>query len=96
MSDDDMEDYGFEYSDEEVEEEHVDIENQYYNSKGTAFYSNFLLRANQSILEFSQVCLRAAIRQKPLKAFRKWSKWSQIRPNGSSLSLRTLSTPMHT
>jgi len=34
MSDNDMEDYGFEYSDEEVEEEDVDIENQYYNSKG--------------------------------------------------------------
>ena len=30
----DMEDYGFEYSDEEVEEQDVDIENQYYNSKG--------------------------------------------------------------
>lgn len=29
-------DYGFEYSDEEVEEEDVDIENQYYNSKGRA------------------------------------------------------------
>ena len=28
-------DYGFEYSDEEAEEEDVDIENQYYNSKGT-------------------------------------------------------------
>lgn len=28
-------DYGFEYSDEEVEEEDVDIENQYYNSKGS-------------------------------------------------------------
>ena len=27
-------DYGFEYSDEEVQEEDVDIENQYYNSKG--------------------------------------------------------------
>mmetsp|Transcript_25672 Transcript_25672/g.35458 ORF Transcript_25672/g.35458 Transcript_25672/m.35458 type:complete len:438 (+) Transcript_25672:60-1373(+) len=34
MSDDDMEDYGFEYSDEEPEEEDVDIENQYYNAKG--------------------------------------------------------------
>ncbi|MCD7453661.1 COP9/signalosome complex subunit Csn2 [Datura stramonium] len=33
-SDADMEDYGFEYSDEEQEEQHVDIENQYYNSKG--------------------------------------------------------------
>lgn len=32
--DDDMEDYGFEYSDEEPEQEDVDIENQYYNSKG--------------------------------------------------------------
>ncbi len=29
-------DYGFEYSDEEAEEEDVDIENQYYNSKGAA------------------------------------------------------------
>lgn len=29
-----MEDYGFEYSDEEQEEQDVDIENQYYNSKG--------------------------------------------------------------
>lgn len=36
MSDDDMEDYGFEYSDEDVEEEDVDIENQYYNSKGNS------------------------------------------------------------
>ena len=34
MGDDDMEDYGFEYSDEEPEEEDVDIENQYYNAKG--------------------------------------------------------------
>ncbi|KAK9824575.1 hypothetical protein WJX72_011432 [[Myrmecia] bisecta] len=33
-SDDDMEDYGFEYSEEEVEDQDVDIENQYYNSKG--------------------------------------------------------------
>ena len=29
-----MEDYGFEYSDDEYAEEDVDIENQYYNSKG--------------------------------------------------------------
>ncbi len=29
-----MEDYGFEYSDDEPEEEDVDIENQYYNAKG--------------------------------------------------------------
>ena len=34
MSDDeDMEDYGFEYSDESAEEENVDIENQYYHAK---------------------------------------------------------------
>jgi len=32
-----MEDYGFEYSDEEPEEQDVDIENQYYNSKGSLF-----------------------------------------------------------
>jgi len=29
-----MEDYGFEYSDEEGDEQDVDIENEYYNSKG--------------------------------------------------------------
>mmetsp|Transcript_18793 Transcript_18793/g.32056 ORF Transcript_18793/g.32056 Transcript_18793/m.32056 type:complete len:438 (+) Transcript_18793:95-1408(+) len=34
MSDEEMEDYGFEYSDEEQQEEDVDIENAYYNSKG--------------------------------------------------------------
>ncbi|PSC72680.1 COP9 signalosome complex subunit 2 [Micractinium conductrix] len=34
MGDSDMEDYGFEYSDEELEEQDVDTENQYYNSKG--------------------------------------------------------------
>eukprot|EP00871_Galdieria_phlegrea_P002831 jgi/Galph1/3549/GphlegSOOS_G2190.1 len=33
MSEDEYEDYGFEYSEEESEEEDVDIENQYYNSK---------------------------------------------------------------
>jgi len=37
-----MEDYGFEYSDEEQEEQDVDIENQYYNSKGY-FFSCVLL-----------------------------------------------------
>ena len=31
------EDYGFEYSDEEQDEEQVDVENQYYNAKGTLF-----------------------------------------------------------
>ncbi|KAI3787436.1 hypothetical protein L1987_41899 [Smallanthus sonchifolius] len=34
-SDADMEDYVFEYSEEEPEEQDVDTENQYYNSKGT-------------------------------------------------------------
>ena len=34
MSDDEMEDYGFEYSDDDAADENVDIENQYYNSKG--------------------------------------------------------------
>ena len=36
MSDDEMEDYGFEYSDDESGEasEDADIENQYYNAKG--------------------------------------------------------------
>ena len=35
MSDDEMEDYGFEYSDDEDDgdDEEADIENQYYNSK---------------------------------------------------------------
>jgi len=34
-----MEDYGFEYSDEDYGEEDVDIENQYYNSKGVFVFS---------------------------------------------------------
>ena len=34
LPDADMEDYGFEYSEEEPEEQDVDIENQYYNAKG--------------------------------------------------------------
>lgn len=33
-------DYGFEYSDEDVEEEDIDIENQYYNSKGATQLSS--------------------------------------------------------
>ena len=37
-----MEDYGFEYSEEEPEEQDVDIENQYYNSKG--MYEKLLSR----------------------------------------------------
>ena len=43
FSDADMEDYGFEYSDEEPEEQDVDIENQYYNSKGSFFSFLFIL-----------------------------------------------------
>ncbi|RWW07026.1 hypothetical protein BHE74_00030089 [Ensete ventricosum] len=35
-----MEDYGFEYSDEEPEEQDVDIENQYYNSKGNLLFAS--------------------------------------------------------
>lgn len=34
VKDADMEDYGFEYSEDDAEEQDVDIENQYYNSKG--------------------------------------------------------------
>lgn len=41
VADADMEDYGFEYSDEEQEEQDVDIENQYYNSKGFFMTFNF-------------------------------------------------------
>lgn len=37
----DMEDYGFEYSEEEPEEQDVDIENQYYNSKGKIIFFIF-------------------------------------------------------
>ena len=39
-------DYGFEYSDEEVQEEDVDIENQYYNSKGALSGSPVCLQAS--------------------------------------------------
>lgn len=40
LLDADMEDYGFEYSDDEPEEQDVDIENQYYNSKGNSLSFN--------------------------------------------------------
>jgi hypothetical protein len=42
QGDSDMDDYGFEYSDDDYIEEDVDIENQYYNSKGmlVSFSSN--------------------------------------------------------
>lgn len=40
----DMEDYGFEYSEEEPEEQDVDIENQYYNSKGMS--TNILINSS--------------------------------------------------
>lgn len=43
-----MEDYGFEYSEEEPEEQDVDIENQYYNSKGEVLGG----RGNSSVPEF--------------------------------------------
>lgn len=38
FADADMEDYGFEYSEEEQEEQDVDVENQYYNSKGNCIF----------------------------------------------------------
>jgi hypothetical protein len=44
-----MEDYGFEYSDDEPEEQDVDIENQYYNSKGSG-PPPFCLRVGMYIL----------------------------------------------
>ena len=37
VADADMEDYGFEYSDDDGDEQDVDIENQYYNSKGCLY-----------------------------------------------------------
>lgn len=53
VADADMEDYGFEYSDEEQEEQDVDIENQYYNSKGffmTFNFENFWMFVSRVIL----------------------------------------------
>lgn len=49
-ADADMEDYGFEYSDEEPEEQDVDIENQYYNSKGFSIY--YFILGNYESLSF--------------------------------------------
>jgi hypothetical protein len=42
MQSDMEEDYGFEYSDDDYAEEDVDIENQYYNSKG-AWHKSYCL-----------------------------------------------------
>jgi hypothetical protein len=70
MSDMD-EDYGFEYSDEEQDEEQVDVENQYYNAKGLfrSFLSVFLLlsfslfksRSNELFLSFPKILLITAL-----------------------------------
>lgn len=53
MSDDEMEDYGFEYTDEEEQEEDVDVENQYYNSKGM---TQRPLRSCKRSIASPQVC----------------------------------------
>lgn len=50
-TDADMEDYGFEYSDEEPEEQDVDIENQYYNSKGKDFIWRYTIFLFDSYLQ---------------------------------------------
>ncbi|KAI3820628.1 hypothetical protein L1987_08176 [Smallanthus sonchifolius] len=49
-TDADMEDYGFEYSVEEPEEQDVDIENQYYNSKGIELFSAAVLKVIYPLL----------------------------------------------
>lgn len=56
-----MEDYGFEYSDEEPEEQDVDIENQYYNSKGlllaySRYYQTLKIVFPVIFVEFSAGC----------------------------------------
>eukprot|EP00890_Picochlorum_soloecismus_P000016 jgi/Picsp_1/1014/NSC_04498-R1_protein len=52
----DMEDYGFEYSDEDYGEEDVDIENQYYNSKGLveSGESKAALQGFQEVIEMEE------------------------------------------
>ena len=49
--DEDMEDYGFEYSDEDTEEENVDIENQYYHAKESLESNEY----DQALEGFAQV-----------------------------------------
>lgn len=52
----DMEDYGFEYSEEEAEEQDVDIENQYYNSKGTPSFTISLLAGCAQYILVHYIC----------------------------------------
>ena len=63
-------DYGFEYSDEEVEEEDVDIENQYYNSKGRAQrqMSAKIPSSMQTSFQKRHIC-RSAGEQRPNRSF---------------------------
>ena len=61
----DMEDYGFEYSDEEPEEQDVDIENQYYNSKGAPIHSQF----PAAVKSASVTCLLTSFRTLPLSVY---------------------------
>jgi hypothetical protein len=60
-----MEDYGFEYSDEEPEEQDVDIENQYYNSKGIISFAcalSLFVRVQYFLLPFYVVSLCHIVR----------------------------------
>lgn len=61
----DAADYGFEYSDEEIEEEDVDIENQYYNSKGRVTYKNSgKIVSSMQVLQPNKAC-RSTGEQRP-------------------------------
>lgn len=56
LLDADMEDYGFEYSEEEQEEQDVDIENQYYNAKG-----NFQFTSFRFFYSYKCLCIRKSL-----------------------------------
>lgn len=76
LQSDDMEDYGFEYSDEDYAEEDVDIENQYYNSKGTKICHHNVIRSTIPLTislqqNLAQVFWRARNSKKPSKASNK-------------------------
>ena len=57
-------DYGFEYSDDEPEEEDVDIENQYYNAKGAQLLVCCAQRSRASGRAFPEGLARLVLQRK--------------------------------
>jgi hypothetical protein len=86
-------DYGFEYSEEEQDEEDVDIENQYYNAKGahaSCMHAHVMRRAGRISRAADhkvwhvhpQACKTLTTHARPSTASTRWSRWRAPRASG--------------